>query len=231
MSTLLQQLLDAFGAHHGDEFSGELLVELALALVGDHFTALQFGNFAGIHHHEGFEIKHALQFTQRDVEQVADAAGQPFEEPDVRAGAGELDMAEALAAHARQRHFDAALVANHAAVLHALVLAAQALPVGDGTEDPGAEQAVALRLEGPVVDRFRLGDFAMRPAPDFFRRGETDPDGIEVGDQICSIVGRGTIHEISYMTSCGSRRNPVSSGFGCFSAICFLPSAFCLLHN
>ena len=35
---LLEQFLDAFGAHHGDELAGEFLVELALALVGDHFA-------------------------------------------------------------------------------------------------------------------------------------------------------------------------------------------------
>ena len=35
---LLEQFLDAFGAHHGDELAGEFLVELALALVGDDFA-------------------------------------------------------------------------------------------------------------------------------------------------------------------------------------------------
>jgi hypothetical protein len=56
----------------------------------------------------------------------------------------------------RERHLDAALVADDAAVLHALVLAAQALPVGDGSEDARAEQAIALRLEGAVVDGLGL---------------------------------------------------------------------------
>src|SRR5437588_6762597 len=121
----------------------------------------------------------------------------------MRAGAGQLDMSQTLTANARQRHLDAALVANHAAVFHALVLTAQALPVGNWTEDAGAEQSIALRLEGPVVDRFRLGNFAMRPASNLFRRSEADPDGIEVGDQICSIVRRGSIHEISYKTFSG----------------------------
>ena len=32
---LLEQFLDALGAHHGDELAGEFLVELPLALVGD----------------------------------------------------------------------------------------------------------------------------------------------------------------------------------------------------
>ncbi len=34
----LEQFLDSLGAHHGDEFAGEFLVELALALVGDDFA-------------------------------------------------------------------------------------------------------------------------------------------------------------------------------------------------
>src|ERR1700682_2863477 len=70
-------------------------------------------------------------------------------------------------------------------MLHALVLAAQALPVGNRAEDAGAEQAVALRFEGAVVDGLRLGDLAVRPAPDFFRRRQTDADGIEIRNHIC----------------------------------------------
>ena len=149
---------------------------------------LQVRDFARIDDDEGFEIEHALQFAQRDVEQVADAARQSLEEPDVGAGAGQLDMAQALAAHAGESDFDAALIADDSAVLHALVLAAQAFPVGDGSEDAGAEQPVALGLEGAVVDGFRLGDLAVRPAPDFFRRGERNADGIEIRDQIRAII-------------------------------------------
>jgi hypothetical protein len=48
-------------------------------------------------------------------------------------------MAEAFTADFRQGDFDAALVADDAAVLHALVLAAQAFPVRDRTENFGAE--------------------------------------------------------------------------------------------
>jgi hypothetical protein len=62
-----------------------------------------------------------------------------------------------------QRDFDAALLADDALVLHALVLAAQAFVVLDRAKDAGAEQAVALRLEGPVVDGLRLFDLAERP--------------------------------------------------------------------
>jgi hypothetical protein len=80
------------------------------------------------------------------------------------------------------RHLDAALVADDAAMLHALVFAAQALPVGDRSKDAGAEKPIPLRFEGAVVDGLRLGYFAMRPTADLLRRCQHDADGVEVGD-------------------------------------------------
>src|ERR1019366_10101895 len=115
-----------------------------------------------------------------DIEQVADAARQPLEEPHVRAGRRQLDVSETLAAHLAEGDFDAALIADDSAMLHPLVFAAQALPIGDRAENLGAEQAVAFRFEGAVVDGFRLGYFAMRPGPDLFRTCQADPDGIEI---------------------------------------------------
>ena len=111
-------------------------------------------------------------------------------------------MAHAVAPHLRQRHLDAALLADDAAILHALVLAAQALVVLDRTEDAGAEQAVALRLEGPVVDRLRLLDLAERPGPDALRAGDRDPDLIEA-------LGPGrlaeNVHQLVHETSLRSQ--------------------------
>jgi hypothetical protein len=79
-------------------------------------------------------------------------------------------------------------------VLHALVLAAEALPIGDGAKDAGAEEAVALRLEGAVIDGLRLGDLAMRPGTDLLRRGELNLDGIEVDDGSEEFEGAGAEH-------------------------------------
>src|SRR5437660_10592991 len=126
---------------------------------------------------------------------MADAAGQALEKPDMRAGAGQLDVSEALAANAGQGDFDAALVADDAAMLHAFVLAAQALPIGDGTEDARAEQSIALGLEGAVIDSLRLGHFAMGPTANLFRGCQTDADRIEISDQVRSIVRRGPVHK------------------------------------
>ena len=98
---------------------------------------------------------------------MTNAARQTLEEPDVRTGRGQLDVAETFATDFGERDFHAAFIADDSAMLHAFVLAAQAFPVGYGAEDARAEQAIALGLEGTVVDRFRLSDFAVRPAPDF----------------------------------------------------------------
>src|SRR5215472_2851622 len=93
-------------------------------------------------------------------------------------------MAKALTTHLRKCDFYAALVADHAAMLHALILAAQALPVGDGAENARAKQAVAFRFERTVVDGLRLGDFAVRPAPDLLRRSKADANRVEVRDRV-----------------------------------------------
>src|SRR5258708_40358572 len=89
-------------------------------------------------------------------------------------------MAEPLTTHLGLRDFDPALVADHAAVLHALVLAAQTFPGGDGSEDPGTKQTIALRLKGAVIDRFRLGNFAVRPPTDLFGRSQRDANRLKV---------------------------------------------------
>src|SRR3954447_21623891 len=94
-------------------------------------------------------------------------------------GSGQFDVAHSLAPDPRQRHFDRALFANDALVLHALVLAAQALVVLDGPEDARAKQAVALGLEGSVVDGLGLLDLAVGPGQNLLRARDRDLDLIE----------------------------------------------------
>ena len=240
----LEKFLDGFRAHHGLEAGGTvLLVKFAeLGFVLDDF-ALFYRSVAGLDHDVGFEVQHGLQVAQRDVEQVPDAAGQSFEEPHVRAGRSQLDVAQAFAANFRQRDFHAALVADHSAVLHPLVLAAETLPIGYRTKDARAEQAVALRLERAVVDGFRLGDFTMRPAPDFFRRCQADADSIEIGNRVCHVKGARTVQggpplpaavspPLAAPESVASRRCSVASDFsdprrsGARAAARFLQNSF-----
>src|SRR5262249_13332491 len=113
-------------------------------------------------HDRSGEVEDLLELARSDVEQVADAARDALEEPDVRDGSGEVDVPHALAAHLLARHFDAAALADDALAADSLVLAAVALPVLRGTEDALAEETVTLRLERAVVDRLGLGHLARR---------------------------------------------------------------------
>ena len=128
------------------------------------------------------EVEDALQVARADVEEDAEAAGRALEVPDVADGAGQLDVAHALAAHLGARDLDAALVADDALVADALVLAAVALPVPRGTEDALVEEAVLLRAQGAVVDGLGLGDLALRPVAHLVRGRQRDADGVEVVD-------------------------------------------------
>src|SRR5207248_3588457 len=130
----------------------------------------------------GCEVQNLLQLARRDVEQVADAARDALEEPDVRDGRGEVDVTHALAAHLLPRHLDAAALADDALVADALVLAAIALPVLRRTEDALAEEPVTLGLERPVVDRLRLRHLTVRPVPDLLCRREAAAERVELVD-------------------------------------------------
>ena len=176
---VLQQLLDALGAHQRDELVA-VLEALRVVVVLGHDAELLQRRHAGVDDDVGLEVQHALDVAQRHVEHQAQPRRQRLQEPDVRAGRRQVDVTHAVAPHLGLRDLDAALLADHAAVLQALVLAAQALVVLDRAEDLGAEQAIAFRLEGPVVDGLGLLHLAERPGADLLRRREADPDGIEM---------------------------------------------------
>ncbi len=173
-----QQFTHAFRAHFGTEFVAVFLDLVVVILLGHDLPRLQ-RRHARFDHHVRFEVQHAFDVAQRHVEHHAQTRRQRLQEPDVRDRRGQLDVAHPFATHLRQRHFDAALLADHAAVLQALVLAAQALVVLDRPEDLRAEQTIAFRLERTVVDGLRLLHFAERPRTDLVGRGQTDLDRVE----------------------------------------------------
>ena len=88
-------------------------------------------------------------------------------------------MAHALATHAREGDFDTALFADDALILHALIFAAQAFIILDRPKDARAEQTIALRLKGAVIDRLWLFDFTERPRKNLFGAGDRNLDLIE----------------------------------------------------
>ena len=203
-----QQLADGLRADAGGEaVLAELLDRLVVLLLGQQLL-LGEGGHARLEHDVVLEIENALQVLERHVEQQADARGQRLQEPDVGDRRGQRDVAHALAAHLGQRHLDAALLADQALVLHALVLAAQALVVLDRPEDARAEQAVALRLEGAVVDRLRLLDLAERPGVDVVRAGDRDADLIEGRDLRLLLEEVGDlVHRLSLSWRCRASGN------------------------
>jgi hypothetical protein len=88
-------------------------------------------------------------------------------------------VAHAFPANPRQRHLDAATIADHALVLDAFVFAAGALPIPRRTEDPLAKEATLFRLEGAVIDRLRVLDLTLAPRPHRVRRRDADRDLVE----------------------------------------------------
>jgi len=165
----LQQFADRLGADHGGEaVLAVFVLRLQVLVFRQQLTVLERGQ-TGLENNVVFEIQNPLEILQRHVEQKADTGRQRLQEPDVRNRCGQFDMAHALAPDPRQRHFDRALLADDALVLHALVLAAQALVVLDRPENTRAEQAVALGLEGAVVDGLRLLDLAVGPRQNLLR--------------------------------------------------------------
>src|SRR5690606_20231663 len=171
--------LDRFRTDEGGEsVFAERLLRLQELLLGQELALLQVGE-ARLHDDVALEVEDLLELAQGHVEHEADAARHRLHEPDVGHRRCELDVAHALATNLREGDLDAALLADDAAILHALVLAAQALVVLDRTEDARAEEAVPLRLERAVVDRLRLLDLAIRPRADALRARDRYADLVE----------------------------------------------------
>src|SRR5262249_8669155 len=140
----LEHLANGFGADRGGEaVRTVLLLRLEILVLAEQLAILERSQ-SRLEHDVALEVEDSLERLEGHVEQEPDAGGKRFEEPDVRDRRGELDVAHALAPHARQRDLDRTLLADDAFVLHALVLAAQALVILDRPENACAEQAVAL---------------------------------------------------------------------------------------
>ena len=139
---------------------------------------------AGIHHEIILVVDDSLKVSRGDIHHQADAGGHALEKPNVGHRHGQLDVPHALAPHARLRHLNAATVADHAAMLDALVLAAGALPVLDRAEDALAKKPALLRLECPVVDGLGVLDLTLGPRADGLRGSHRDGDGLHVVDPV-----------------------------------------------
>ena len=178
-AALDEQGLDGLGANAGLELVAVLFLGVLEFVLGEQLLLLE-GSVAGVEDDIGLEIQDLLQVLDGQVEDQADPARRALEEPDVGDRGGQMDVAHAFPPDLGLGHLDAAALADDPPVFHPLVLAAQALVVVDRAEDLGAEQAVLLGLERPVVDGFRLGDLTPGPALDLLGGGDADTDPVKI---------------------------------------------------
>ena len=129
-------------------------------------------------------VNHPFQVPRRHVQHQTDAGRHALEEPNMGDGHRQLDVAHALAADPRERHFHPATVADHAPMLDAFVLAAGAFPIFDRAEDTLAEQAALFGLECAVIDRLGILDLALGPGSDRLRRSDGDGDVLDEVDLV-----------------------------------------------
>ena len=69
-------------------------------------------------------------------------------------------MPHPFTADFRKRDFNTTFFTDNAAILHALIFAAQTFVIADRAKNTGTEQAIFFRLERPVVNGFRLFNLA-----------------------------------------------------------------------
>ena len=182
-----QKHFQRISTHLGDEFLrvfiGQLLV-LARQFVQDvqilvfgqeikHFQAVLVF-YARLDNDVPLIINDLIQFFGGQAQQITDFVGQRTEVPDVCHRHYQFNVPHAFAAHFFLGHLHTATVADDAFVTDALVLAAVAFPIFHGAENPLAEKTAHFGLVSPVVDCFRLCDFAIGTVQDGLWRGQTD---------------------------------------------------------
>ena len=77
-------------------------------------------------------------------------------------------MSHAFPTNLRLNNLNAALFADHTAMLHAFILSAITFKILHRTKNLGTEESVAFRLEGTVIDSLRFLHFSMGPIHDPF---------------------------------------------------------------
>src|SRR5690606_30483943 len=174
-----QQFTNRFGTHQCMEVVAVFFGFGEEIVVGHDLTTLERSH-AGLDYAPCFEIQNPLDVAQGHVQHHTQAGRQALQEPDVRNGAGQLDVTHTLAAHLGNSDLNAAFFADNAAMLETLVLAAKTFVVFYRAKNLGAEQAITLGLERAVVDGLGLTDFTVRPRAHLLGRRNTDLDGVEL---------------------------------------------------
>ena len=110
------------------------------------YFAAYMVTFVDKHDAVGSEVDDLLEVFWSHVEQVAQAARNTLEVPDVSYRCGEFDVTHALTTNRRLGDLNTTAFTNDALVADTLVLATGTLPVLGRAEDLLAEESVLLRL-------------------------------------------------------------------------------------
>ena len=168
-------------------FAGQTVNDVKVFLLGEKvelghgLLGIELCGGSGIDHDITLVVDHGVELLGGESEKVTNLVGERAEVPDMSYGHNELDVTHTLAAHLFLGDLDLTAVARDALVADALVFAAMALVVLDGTEDALAEKAVALGLVGAVVDGLGFQHFAARLLENLLGRCKSDGDFGESG--------------------------------------------------
>ena len=126
-------------------------------------------------------VDDGVEFLSRDTEERSHLGRQGAEIPYMGYGHNEFDMTHALAAHFLLGDLNSASFAYDAFITDTLVLTAMALEILGRTEDALAEQTIALRFIGTIVDSFRFEHLSGRALHNLIGGSETNRDLGETG--------------------------------------------------
>ena len=158
-----EHFTNSFRANVGLERVHAVDVLCAVELFFSHQLAVSQVSETWLDHDVVFKVKNTLKITQSHIQHQTNTGWKGLQEPDVRNRSSKLDVAHTLTAYLLECYFNTAFLADNAAILHALIFAAQTFVIFDRAKDTGAEQAVPLWLESTVVDGFWFLNFAKRP--------------------------------------------------------------------
>ncbi len=172
----LQEFLNRFGSGQRAKTRGTVFpLHITVFLFGHDVPFLETLDRARIGHDVGSEVNNVFHIPGLHVKQKGDFRGRVLQKPCMDDRGGEFYVPHAFAAHFAFCEFDAAAFASIVFALgNPSRLPASALVILCRTEDDFAEESVALRFQGSVIDGFMLFDFTVAPAPDFFRRRDTN---------------------------------------------------------
>jgi len=156
-----------------------LVHRFAIFLFGEDLAIIKIA-FPFIKNNIRLEIENTLELFQGQVEHSRDPTRQRLEEPNVCNRTGQVNVTETFTTNLARNDLDTTLFTDDATVLHALVFAAVTLVVFSWPKDFGTEETITLRLECPVVNRFRLLNFAKRTLTYLLGRRDRETNGVKI---------------------------------------------------